>query len=528
MIMMRRRNGMMLITVAALLLGHCLAAAAPITLYTRNRVEADKWIPPESHTKLPLPEPAGPYIIDYKTIIWEGKKTAIIVCDMWNTLKNKIPADRVAEMAPRMNEVLIAAREKGILIIHSPSGTMDFYMDTPQRARCQAAPPVETNVSLQWNYLNKELEDALPIDDSDNGWEGPLLPGPAPQTRQHPAIEIMPEDAIGDSKDVYYLLKQQGIENVILMGVHTNMCVLGRPFGIRQLTYLGMNVALMRDMTDSLYNPAMPPKVSHYRGTDLVLEHIEKFWCPTVTSTDFTGKPMFRFAGDTRTHVVFVVSDDHYQADKTLPDYAQWLRETQNIYATILHGQGEHDIPGTENIATADVVVVFVRRLGLPVAQVQAIQDYVNAGKPLIALRTASHGFKLKFKNPKGFKTPEGSAEWEAFDHEILGGNYHNHGPNDLGTDVKNVVADHPLLKGVTPAAWHSTGSLYFTKPIVEDATLLMTGSTPDDSQPLTWIRDAAPGRGKVFYSGLGHPDDFKEPAFRQLLVNAIQWAITD
>jgi nicotinamidase-related amidase/type 1 glutamine amidotransferase len=522
--MMTQRN--LLMAVAVLVLFNSLAAAAPLALHTRSRVEASKWTPPESHTKIPLPEAAGSHVIDYKTATWAGEKTAIIVCDMWNTMRNKIPADRVAEMAPRMNDVLKAARAKGVLIIHAPSGTMDFYKDTPQRARCKDAVPVKTDVPLQWNKLNEEREGTLPIDDSDNGWEGPLLEGPAPQTRQHPAIEIMPEDAIGDSKNVFYLLKQRGIENVILMGVHTNMCILGRPFGIRQLTYLGMNVALMRDMTDSLYNPEMPPQVSHYRGTDLVIEHIEKFWAPTFTSTDFVGKAAFRFAGDQRPHVVFMVSDDHYHADKTLPEFAQRLRETQDIHTTVLHGQGEHDIPGTENLATADAVVVFVRRMGLPAEQIENLQALVASGKSLIALRTASHAFKMNFKDPKGFQVPEGRAEWAEFDHDILGGNYHNHGPNEAGTDVKNVVAEHPLLQGVAPTNWHSTGSLYFTKPITEDATLLMTGSTPDDTEPLTWIREAAPGRGKVIYSGLGHPDDFNVPAFQQLLLNAIQWAV--
>ena len=34
-----------------------------------------------------------------------------------------------------------------------------------------------------------------------------------------------------------------GIKNVIVLGVHTNMCVLGRPFSIRQMVYQGQNIA---------------------------------------------------------------------------------------------------------------------------------------------------------------------------------------------------------------------------------------------------------------------------------------------
>jgi nicotinamidase-related amidase len=91
------------------------------------------------------------------------------------------------------------------------------------------------------------------------------------------------------------LLQARGIDNVILCGVHLNMCVLGRPFGIRQMVRLGKNVVLMRDMTDTMYNPEKPPKVSHFAGTDLVVEHVEKYWCPSITSTDLTGKPAFKF-----------------------------------------------------------------------------------------------------------------------------------------------------------------------------------------------------------------------------------------
>jgi hypothetical protein len=73
------------------------------------------------------------------------------------------------------------------------------------------------------------------------------------------------------------------------------MCVLGRPFGIRQMVGLGKNVALMRDLTDTMYNPERAPKVSHFAGTNLVIEHVEKYWCPSFTSTDITEKPAFRF-----------------------------------------------------------------------------------------------------------------------------------------------------------------------------------------------------------------------------------------
>ena len=464
---MRRCNPLLSLLLVLIATGGCRtvnaeeASSSTLTLHTRSRVETSKWEPTQGHSHLPAPKSDRPYTLQYKTVNWSAEKTAIIICDMWDTMRCKIPADRVAEMAPRMNEVVAAARQRGVLIIHAPSGSMDYYRDTPQRAQCVDAPVVESAVPLKWNYLCEDLEASLPIDDSDNGWEGPVLEG-RPQTHQHDAIKIGTGDAIGDSKDIYYLLRQRKIENVILMGVHTNMCVLGRPFGIRQLTYLGFNVALMRDMTDSLYNPAMEPQVSHYRGTELVVEHIEKYWCPTITSCDFLQQPAFRFAGDTRPHVVLLVSDDHYHADKTLPQFAQWLREEQELHCTVLHGEGGHELPGIENLKSADAVILFVRRLGLPVEQVQALQEYVAAGKPLIGLRTASHAFTLNLIPPDDFRVPAGRAEWREFDADILGGNYHGHGPNDLGTEVSNVATlKHRILEGVSPPAWHSAGSLY-------------------------------------------------------------------
>jgi hypothetical protein len=123
----------------------------------------------------------------------------------------------------------------------------------------------------------------------------------SPWTRQIAAIEIDAQDAVtDDGQETWNLLAERGITNVILCGVHLNMCVLGRPFAIRQMVRLGKNVALIRDMTDTMYNPDRPPGGTHFDGTDRVVEHVEKYWCPSFTSTDITGKPAFRFKDDSR------------------------------------------------------------------------------------------------------------------------------------------------------------------------------------------------------------------------------------
>src|SRR5204862_5637584 len=144
---------------------------------------------------------------------------------------------------PAMNETVNAARKRGVFIIHSPSETMDFYKDTPQRKRALAAPLAKADVEIpRSRKIDSTKEGAFPIDDSDGGCDDiPRCKGgpPYPWKRQIASIEIAPEDAVSDSgREVYNLMQQRGIENVLVMGVHANMCVLGRSFAVRQLLAL--------------------------------------------------------------------------------------------------------------------------------------------------------------------------------------------------------------------------------------------------------------------------------------------------
>ena len=232
-----------------------------------------------------------------KNQVISAKETAIVVCDMWDKHWCKGATQRVAEMAPRMNEVISRARDLGVLIIHCPSNTLDFYKDHPARKLAMSAPVVEAKVPLQtWCHLDPENEAPLPIDDSDGGCDDePKCENYRAWTRQIQNIEIKNGDAITDSAEAYNLMKQRGITNVIAMGVHLNMCVLGRPFSIRQMVYQDQNVFLMRDLTDTMYNSRMSPYVDHFSGTDLVIDHVEKYWCPTITSVEFIGGKPFEF-----------------------------------------------------------------------------------------------------------------------------------------------------------------------------------------------------------------------------------------
>jgi nicotinamidase-related amidase len=256
--------------------------AEPLTLSARSRSRETPAKPIES------------------ALNWEPKKTALIICDMWDTHTCPNAAARVAEMAPRVDAVAKALRAKGVFIIHCPSDTLKFYEGTPQRELAQTAPVVEPKVPLQrWCYLDKSKEPPLPIDDSDGGCDCPMTwkkGDPYPWKRQHAAIEIAESDAITENAEAYYLIRQRGIEHVLICGVHLNMCVLGRPFGIRQLRAQGLDVMLLRDLTDTMYNPAKSPFVSHVEGTELMVRHVETHWCPTTTSAEILGGAPFSFA----------------------------------------------------------------------------------------------------------------------------------------------------------------------------------------------------------------------------------------
>ena len=459
---------------------------------------------------------------------WDAKKTAIVVCDMWNDHYCRNAAHRVGEMAPRMNEVLNAARKQGALIIHCPSGCMKHYADTPQRKLAQQAPKVKAKIELQsWCYLDPKSEAPMPVKvDQPCDDIGKLRDRVRFFDRQIATLEIKLGDAITDSAEAYYLMKQRGIENVIIMGVHVNMCVLGRPFGIRQMVQAGQNVALMRDLTDAMYNPAEEPFVNHFTGNDLVFEHIERHWCPTITSGDVLGDGViYRFSGDQRKHIAIVMAEREYKTADTLPKFAlKELGKDFRISLVFADVKDRNQLPGVEVIQDADVILISVRRRNLPQAHLDLFRQHVAAGKPLIGIRTASHAFH---QSKSG--APKGLAEWRDFDPSVLGGNYHGHHSSKLTTFARTEkgAANHPILNDVSDRQFQTFGSLYEVSPLTKSTKVLMTGNSRgvNGREPVAWT-NTSPGGGKVFYTSLGHPYDFGITAFRQMLRNAIYWSV--
>jgi type 1 glutamine amidotransferase/nicotinamidase-related amidase len=486
----------------------------------------------EMRSRVAIPDAPGQFRVAYEKQQWDADETGIVICDMWDHHWCQGASERVAELAPTMNRVVAAARAKGVLIVHSPSGTIDRYKDHPAR-RAVAKAPKAANLPAgigTWRHWKDDTEKTVgyPIDHSDGGCDClPVCKQGSPWTGQIDTIRIEDRDAISDSGvEVWNLFESQGIRNVILMGVHTNMCVLGRPFGLRNLANAGKNVVLMRDLTDTMYNSRMPPRVNHFTGTDFVVEHVEQYVCPTTTSNLFTGGPGFRFPDDERPLVVFLSAENEYKAAETLPGFARELELKHGLDCEVLQastarqGAAIHTISGMEILADADLVVVYARRRGLPPEQMRHLREFLDRGGPLIGLRTASHAFDSRGSAPKGHE------EWPAFDAEVLGGNYHGHhsaGPVATITAASGGM-DHPILKGVELPLL-SNGSLYRPSPLAAVAQLLLVGTIPDQpAEPVAWTHRYKNSR--VFYTSLGHPDDFQDPQFRKMLANAVFWAM--
>ncbi len=223
----------------------------------------------------------------------------------------------------------------------------------------------------------------------------------------------------------------------------------------------------------------------------------------------FVVGPMALSAPDSppKLKVCLVSGSEEYHSDTTLAAFQRDLETKYHVECSLLKARGESELPGLEALDKCDVAVFFTRRLKIDGEDLARVKKYCESGNPIVAIRTASHGFQ----------------NWLEFDKLVLGGNYKGHLSNN--TTMKAVLVDgaqrHPVMAGVEPIT--SRGSLYKTSPLAPDATPLMMGSTPEGTHPVTWVRTYHGGR--VFYTSLGAPGDFEEPSFRRLLTNAVFWA---
>jgi len=207
--------------------------------------------------------------------------------------------------------------------------------------------------------------------------------------------------------------------------------------------------------------------------------------------------------------VCLISGSIEYHSDESLAELQTYLESKYNVVCSraFIVGKDIKHLPGLEHLADCDVALLFTRRLELSGEELERIKAYCKSNKPLVGIRTASHAIQSYLE----------------LDKEVLGGNYKGHYKDGPETEIKIVDAakESPLLVGVTP--YRSIGSLYKNKEIAPDCTLLMTGTTEEATEPITWTRE--PNGKRVFYTSLGHPQDFKEPSFLRMVANGLFWA---
>lgn len=260
---------------------------------------------------------------------WRPEETAIVVIDMWSKQTwegcnhNSL---REIDMSLAMNGVFDVAREKGMLIVFAPSTDAEefekWYGHLPARRTSEKYRRGYGNPrhwDYWWHGRGGEREHsglAFPGENDSPGWYLPGSPDcmntskmDEPQPPQIVELRIDDRDIITDDfvemmggrvdgweyEDC--LFKERGIKNVIVAGCHTDICVVGRPFGCRGLVMAGYNTVLCRDLTNSTYNCSnrVQGGPSHVEGTAIICDYVETYICPSITSTEITGEPAFAF-----------------------------------------------------------------------------------------------------------------------------------------------------------------------------------------------------------------------------------------
>ncbi len=233
---------------------------------------------------------------------------------------------------------------------------------------------------------------------------------------------------------------------------------------------------------------------------------------------------MQRAKASDKPHLVIVIAEGEYKTDQTLPPFAK-ANLAKDFQITIVKASEDdrNNIPGIEVVKDADVVLLSIRRRTLPPKQLAVIRNYIGKGKPIVGIRTACHAFCLRKGSP-----PDTLADWPEFDAQVLGGNYHDHYGNKLQAfALANAKqSHHPILHGVSSSEFRVFGSLYRCRPLADSTTLLMTGRAEgiETPEPVAWTNKPKTGN-RVFFTSLGHPQDFKLPDFARLLRNGIYWA---
>ncbi len=263
-------------------------------------------------------------------------------------------------------------------------------------------------------------------------------------------------------------------------------------------------------------------------------------------------------------HIVLISGDEEYRSEEALPQLAKILARRHGFKCTVLFAidpdSGEinpdilNNIPGLEALKTADLMIVFTRFRDLPDDQMQHIVDYLNAGKPVIGLRTATHAFNIKDAQKTfarfSYNSKDSGFE-KGFGRQVLGETWVNHHGQHGKEGTKAIIApgmeQNPILRGIKSGDICLTTDVYGVNlPLPGDSQPLLLGqvlegldcdSKPvegkknDPMMPVAWTKTYslhADGSqaGRVFTTTMGCSQDMSNAAFRRLLVNATYWCL--
>lgn len=228
--------------------------------------------------------------------------------------------------------------------------------------------------------------------------------------------------------------------------------------------------------------------------------------------------------------IMTVEEPDNYDAVNSMNAFAANELRPQGHQVTVVVGDKplKHHFEGlVAALKDADLLILFSRRRFLPQAQMDAVRAHLNAGKPLLGIRTANHAFIPRPKDT----VDAGLTIWPEFTRDVLGGE--NAGYETKGLPYTVSVIDGmktPLLEGVNAANIRGHQSLYKVLPLAADATPILVGTSGTGAttppQPIAWTRPYGPNKARIFYTSLGAPEDMRIPDVRRLLVNAVKWTL--
>jgi len=258
-------------------------------------------------------------------------------------------------------------------------------------------------------------------------------------------------------------------------------------------------------------------------------------------------------------HIVVVSGDEEYRSEEAMPQLAKILSTRHGFRCTVLYAIDRRDgainpnqadnIPGLEALDKADLMVIFTRFRDLPDDQMKHIVDYVESGRPIVALRTATHAFQLK-TSPTYAKYSWNSKEWDGgFGRQVLGETWIRHHGKHAVQSTRGVIAPgqerHPILKGIRSGdIWVPSDVYEVRMPLPGDSVPLVLGQVlegmkPTDApvqgpqndplRPVAWVKTYSPRSGKtarVFTTTMGSAQDLENEAFRRLMVNSCYWAL--